>query len=224
VDAVVRNRSLPAGWRLTLSPSRQWELRAERLITEESDVSEQVRGMVEAFRHVGENDSPFDIGPAVEQESLERCCEEAGWAGVRRNTGRWTVSLETDPLQQATLTAFAHGVRLEIETADLGGASETCRGAAALLALEATSATRCVRASADPGSGAVRLEMVWPGLPLADELNAGLGLLSAVVRMAGSSFNALQIESLAADYLSIRGCSAKRSNPRQKQRRKQKKG
>lgn len=214
--AANRNAGLPAGIKLALSSTRLLALRADLLLTDETDVEKSVRGVVEAFKSVWRNDPR----PAAEHATecigeLERLCEEAGWRSVRRSSGRLTVALEVTPAMQATVTPDGSGMRLCVEVADLGYCSSLCRMAAAALALEITSAIRLVRASADADSAKMLFEVLWPEIPTVAELDAGFGSLSAAGRAAGESFTALQIENLASDYLIVRGWSADISKPNQ---------
>lgn len=218
--AVNLNAGSPAEIKLALSPSRQLEQRSDLLLAEEVDVEKRIRGVLEAFQRVCRDDPrPAVAGTTECLGDLERLCEESGWRSVRRSSGRLTVALEVTPATQATMTPEGSGVCLAVEVADLGSCSSLCRMAAAALALEITSATRLVRASAGADSAKMLFEVLWPEIPTVAELDAGFSSLSAAGRAAGESFYALQNENLASDYLIVRGWTAGVSKPRTNQER-----
>jgi hypothetical protein len=103
-------------------------------------------------------------------------------------------------------------VRLEVDVADLSPHPAVSRMAAAVLAMETSGRIRMVRATTDEGRGRMGFSACLAEAPLAEELAAGFGGLSAAVAASTETLAALQNEDLAGDYLAVRGWSARKQN------------
>lgn len=202
--AVARNFNLPADLRMRLNPSRQLELRSDLSLAEDADLENRIRRVADSFRRVWSGELLLDLAGAPDLEALENLCAEAGWPSVRRASGRLTVSLDASNSQQATVTTHGEEIRLQHRLVDLEEASELSRLASVVLAMEISRSTRLVRASVDPDSNELMFEVCWPIVPTSAELNVGFQVIQETAREAVGTFDALQTEGLAGDYLSIR--------------------
>jgi hypothetical protein len=88
--------------------------------------------------------------------------------------------------------------------------------------MEISRFTRLVRASVDPDSNELMFEVGWSIVPTAAELNVALQGMQETARETVGTFDALQSEALARDYLSIRGWPSISSTKKQNQTRKDK--
>lgn len=210
--AVLRqNAGLPAHARRTLRPSKQPGLCAELLLTDAPAMEPRLREVLAAMQVAWACRPSWPVADLSTEDGgahLERCCEEIGWGCVRRSSGRLTVALEAIPALQATLSPAASGSRVSVEVGDFSSSSEASRAAAAVLALESTSHVPMVRATTDEHGGRMGFEVMLAATPSPAELEAGLAALSLVAAAAVEPLQALQNDTLAGDYLAIRGWPA----------------
>lgn len=212
-NALVQNSTGAFEASTTLAANRQLQLRAELLLSDEAEFEVRLRGVLESFQKVWDGEiPPLIAAPEDWAMEIERRCEDAGWSFTRRASGRLTVALETEPVFQAMVTPLGSGVRLEVEAGDFSNHSAICRKAAAVLALEASTHLRMVRATSDEARSRIGFAVCLPVAPLAEELGAGFAGLSAAVTATSEALVALQNENLAGDYLAVRGWTASKQN------------
>lgn len=215
--ALGRNATAPAGVRAVLTNAGDLMNCAELFVPDGLDLEVRVPALLTAFRQYWDGVvSQPDEAPESWAVEVGRCCEESGWPCTRRSSGRLTVALETTPPWQASVTPLERGVRLEVELASLDTLPATSRTAAAVLALESSGRLRMVRAACE--ANRIRFAVSFPYLPGPEELGVGLAGLSAVVRATNEVLEALQIETLAGDYLAVRGWTAQQSKPKRERK------
>jgi hypothetical protein len=211
-----RNAADTSGIRATVNKSGRLLLRSEMLLLGGEDLERRVRGVFAAFHSTWDGRTPLMPEPPDDWAAeVERRCEESGWSCTRRSSGRLTIGLETSPVFQTTVTPLGAGMRLAADVVDLGAQPETCRTAAAVLAMDASSRLRMVRAVTDEQRNRIGFSIWLADAPTPEEFAAGLGGLSAAVAATSEALAAMQNETLAGDYLATRGWTARKQNQNQ---------
>lgn len=206
---LVQNAAAPPACKILLTPERSVLFRSEMWLGGDFDFAQRVHTVLQAFRAAKAGPKaplPAPAGDATAE--LENLCAEAGWVATRRSSGRLTVTLPTSATHPATVAALGQGARVWLPAWDGGSLRPGSRLAAAAIALQTTAALPLVRAAADAEQSPIRFEAVFGALPGARELNTAFGALSAAAEATGEPFLALQDETLARDFLVIRGWSA----------------
>jgi hypothetical protein len=207
--ALVQNAGAPPGWKTYLTPARSALFRNEILMGGDFNLEPRLPAIIAAFRAAKAGQTKLRPSPAGEAgPELESLCAESGWVATRRSSGRLTVTLRTGAHHQATVTPLDAGVRLWLAALDCGSLPPASRLAAAAIALQTTARLPLVRAAVDALPSQIGFEAAFDALPGPEELNAAFGALSAAAEATGEIFLALQDETLARDYLVIRGWSA----------------
>lgn len=137
---------------------------------------------------------------------------ETGWAFTARTAGKLAVDLEArHGFYQALLEERADGsVQIATELARWDKPSSMARRALGTLLLMACGLVRLTRAAIEEhdGQAVARFEVVLATPPVAAELDRVFGALSIACREFGPAAAALKDETLARQYLTIRGCIA----------------
>jgi hypothetical protein len=206
---LVQNAAAPPGCKILLTPARSALFRSERWLGSDFDFAQRVAAVIQAFR-AAKAGPKAPLPPPAEEATpaLENLCTEAGWVATRRSSGRLTVTLPTSATHQAAVAALGQGARVWLPVLDCGSLPAGSRPAAAAIALQTSAALPLVRAAAEAEQSGIRFEAVFGALPEAGELTMALGALSAAAEATGETFLALQDETLARDFLVIRGWSA----------------
>jgi hypothetical protein len=147
--------------------------------------------------------------PAFDTERLVELCADAGWSASRRASGQVEVTLDTRvDTYQATLS-LEHGSRFQafVPLTAFPLESTESRDAIALLLLDAGADLRAVK-----GLAVRRGDAEWAALAAACErvpagpaaVDRALAALSVACRSVGREAQALQDQTLAREYLTLR--------------------
>ena len=147
---------------------------------------------------------------------VQRRCEESGWSCVRRHSGRLTVALETRPALHVTLTPAAYGLRLVLELADFSALPGICRAAADALIGDVVAHLPILEPLTNDPKAKIGFQTTFTEMPESESLAASFAAQSTAASLSAEAIEALQNETLARDYLAIRGHSAE--SQKQKQR------
>jgi hypothetical protein len=147
-------------------------------------------------------------GTAIDLAAL---CREAGWPHVVRPSGELAIELDVPrSFHQAILRAGPEQrLDLTVEIGSLHNLTPSSRRAVAVLLLSAAGVVRLARPAA---AADAKRSMLWqvsltPDVTAA-ELGHGLAALSVACRQCAREVKLLEDESIANDYLRVRGWSA----------------
>lgn len=154
---------------------------------------------------------------------LASLCREAGWRIVERADGQVAVPLEVPEmyLQASIRPRGQDGLRLEVPLEGAPGAAAVCHSAVHVLLLSACRAVRMARATArvrpaEAAEGAEEVQYGWEvvlaGPVAAWELDHALAALSVACRLCAREVKTLHDETIARQYLAVRGWSSLISN------------
>jgi len=142
--------------------------------------------------------------------ALLSLCRETGWLHDERADGQFTFTLDVPGLfcQVQPFVLPGGSIRLRAGLAAPPRLSRVCRRAIGLLLLTASRVVRLARAAAAGGAAEPYVwEVVWPAVPAASLFDRGLTALSIACRMTARELRALCDESIAREYLALRGWS-----------------
>lgn len=205
--------------RVMLSAEIPWEADDEANLC--GRVGQVCSGFRQAARRFADGKAPAAAQPeadeiadhesATEQAAdfdLADLCEQAGWPFARRASGQIAVELEVrDGFHQAFHSREGSTHRLRVELGRFGSDRRNCRKAVHALLLSASGVVRMARAAAAPADGGLeyRWEVLLGEEPNAWELRRALSALSVACRLTAREVQALEDESIARDFLSVRG-------------------
>jgi len=216
-EALLRNSDLAGPARLVLPPGRtDVEIRAEVPVDEGVDIDVRRREAEAFVRRAAGGIPEVDEGPAgailgLETIDLGAVAVEAGWAFVRRSSGRIAIDLDVpDQFCQAIVEPRGAGFRARVVLALAVSPSAFVRAALAVLLLTTTAGVRLVRAGAAEREGETTVFVeAGVGAPVsAQELHHALAALAVTCRMAGREARALVDDGVAGLYLAARGWAA----------------
>lgn len=211
-DLALDNARLDGGLKYALaSDGETLRLRADIHLNADADIARRIRvvleGLAEKRRPTGRGSSK----PASAMPDLSALCEEAEWPFTARSGGRLAVELEArKAFFQAIIEPLPNGTALaRAELAAWESLSEDCRKAVGGLLLSASEIVRMARGLATEEDGRITaaFEVAFPDRPSAQELRLALSALSVAARTCGREVKALGNETVAAQYLAVRGWS-----------------
>ncbi len=228
-DFLALNPLLPGGVKYALMPKdRGPRIRVELPLEEGACPAGAIRlaalGLKVAFHRLNDKaqaDDATDPKPTCPAETeaadekgddLSDLCNAAGWKFAKRASGRLAVELEApaNPCQ-AIVEHRGAGIAAAVELAACEGLGRESRHAAALMLLTACGLVRMVRATASRTDARTALgyEVAMGVGPTAGQLGRALSALSVACGFCGQQeLAAMQDESIAQRYLSVRGWSS----------------
>jgi len=211
-QALLQNAQLVGLARLVLRHGgREFEIRADCPVDDGVDVDSRLREAQASVRQAGSGTRPAGEIPEPDTVDLGVVAEEAGWAFVRRSSGRMVVDLGVpDQFCQAVIEPHGAGCRARVVLAMAVNPSAIVRSALAVLLLTVTASVRMVRAGATEREGqtAVFVETGVAAPVSARELHHALAALAVTCRMAGREAKALVDDRVAGLYVTARGWAA----------------
>jgi len=158
-----------------------------------------------------ETDETADPQSATKQAAefdLADLCVQADWPFTRRASGQIAVELEVrDGFHQAFHSRDGGRHRLWVELGHFGSDHRACRKAVHVLLLWASGVVRMARAAAAAADAGLeyRWEVLLGEAPNAWQLRHALSALSVACRLTAREVQVLEDESIAREFLSVRG-------------------
>jgi hypothetical protein len=221
------NATLPGGAKYAIDSRGGLRIRAEvPLISdaEDIDLCRRVADVCEALKAastrlhggaVAKQEPPAEVVRTNNGDApvcdLRRLCEESGWAFTERAGERLAVELEVpDGFHQAIVEPRSDGVRVVAQLGSYALPSAVSRRAVGVMLLTLGAVLRMARPAGADRDGAVTtwLEASLPVCPIPAELAHALSAVSIGCEMCAREVDVLQDESVAKEFLTVRGWSS----------------
>jgi len=212
VKLLRRNATMPGPAKFVLTPESQARVRAELILDEDADSAGMIVEIRDGFAAAlaGKELVTRPAEPEGNTENLKRLCEETGWTFIERADGSLSVTLETGGgLHQASVTPCGAGVRISAAFGTCDSPADSVRQAIAVLLLTTGGMVRLVKPAVTEQDWEFRpdFSVAFAAVPPAEGLAAAFSALSVACRRCGEEEHALHDETVARQYLAIRGWS-----------------
>lgn len=207
-----RNATITGSAKFVLTPENQARVRAELMLEEDADCAGMIGEIRDGFAAVlaGKELVPRPAEPEGNTENLRRLCKETGWTFIERADGSLSVTLETGGgLHQASVSPRGAGVRISAAFGTCDSPPDTVRQAIAVLLLTTGGMVRLVKPAVGEldGEFAPDFSVAFAAVPPAEGIATAFSALSVACRHCGEEEYALHDETVARQYLAIRGWS-----------------